>query len=79
MTTEATTETPTQTPEQVQLQISDLLLTAQVIQLASQRGAFRAEEFSQIGKLYDRVTAFLQASGALQTPAAPGAETPQAQ
>ena len=32
---------PTQEQATVQLQISDLLLTAQVIQLASQRGAFK--------------------------------------
>lgn len=55
-----------------QLQISDLLLTAQVIQLTTQRGAFRADELTQVGGLYDRIVAFLQASGAL----APAGETP---
>jgi hypothetical protein len=50
----------------VQLQIADILLSAQTIQLASSRGAFRAEEFTQIGGLYERLVAFLQASGALQ-------------
>jgi hypothetical protein len=49
-----------------QLQLSDLLLCAQAIQLASQRGAFRAEEFTQVGGLFDRITAFLKESGALQ-------------
>ena len=37
-TTEQTTE------QSVQLQLQDLLLAAQVIQLASQRGAIKAEE-----------------------------------
>lgn len=54
------------TTQQTQLQLSDILLTAQVIQLASQRGAFRAEEFTQVGALYDRLIAFLKESGALE-------------
>jgi len=68
--------------QQTQLQLSDILLTAQVIQLASTRGAFRAEEFTQVGQLYDRLIAFLKASGAIQsTPAtdAPAAEQPAAE
>ena len=57
----------------VQLQITDLVLVAQVIQLTTQRGAFRAEELTQVGGLYDRIVAFLQASGAL-APAEDSAE-----
>jgi hypothetical protein len=56
--------------------LQDLMLAAQVIQLASQRGAIRAEEMSQVGGVYERIVAFLQSSGALQpaqTPAAPTA------
>ncbi len=52
--------------QQTQLQLSDLLLCAQAIQLASQRGAFKAEEFTQVGGVFDRITAFLRESGALQ-------------
>lgn len=63
--------------QQTQLQLSDILLTAQVIQLASTRGAFRAEEFTQVGQLYDRLVAFLKASGALQP--APAADAPAAE
>jgi hypothetical protein len=55
----------------IQLQLSDLLLCAQVIQLASQRGAFRAEEFTQVGGLFERLTSFLTESGALQSSSAP--------
>lgn len=55
----------------VQLQLSDLLLCAQAVQLASTRGAFRAEEFTQIGGVFDRITTFLKASGALQSSSAP--------
>lgn len=63
-------QTQDQTP--VQLQISDLLLAAQVIQLASQRGAIKPEEFTQIGTLYERLVKFLQQSGALQSQAPTG-------
>jgi hypothetical protein len=55
---------------QVQLQLQDLLLSAQVIQLATARGAIKAEEMETIGGLYNRLIAFLQSSGALQ-PAEP--------
>jgi len=56
--------------EAAQLQLSDLVLCMQAIQLATARGAFRAEEFTQVGGVFDRVTAFLKASGAIQTPTA---------
>jgi len=59
--------TNVQQPEQnIQLQINDILLAAQTIQVASTRGAFRVEEFTQVGGLYDRLIAFLQASGAIK-------------
>jgi hypothetical protein len=58
----------------VQLQLQDLLLAAQVIQLASQRGAIKAEEMEAVGGLYTRLVTFLQASGALKP--APQAEAP---
>jgi len=78
---EPTTQTePTTQPESdttaVQLQLSDLLMCAQALQLASTRGAFRAEEFTQIGGVFDRITAFLKASGAIASSSAPtGDET----
>lgn len=68
-----TTETVDQTTEQastVQLQLQDLMLAAQVIQIASARGAIKAEEMTQVGGLYERLVAFLQASGAIK-PAQP--------
>lgn len=70
-------DTPAAAPEapaQVQLQLQDILLAAQTIQLASTRGAFRAEEFTQVGGVYERLVSFLQASGAL-APAQPAAGT----
>lgn len=61
-----TVETTQEQQAPVQLQLSDLLLSAQVIQLASSRGAFKPEEFTQVGALYERIVTFLQTSGALK-------------
>ena len=64
--------TEQQTPS---LTVQDLVLVAQIIQVGSQRGAFRAEELSDVGTLYTKLVAFLQASGALQ-PAPQSKEAP---
>jgi hypothetical protein len=64
----------TSTPEATEqsqapnLSLQDLLLVAQLIQVSTQRGAFRAEELSNIGGLYDRLIAFLNATGAITQP-----------
>ena len=50
------------------LTLQDLVLVAQIIQIGSQRGTFRAEELADVGNLYTKLIAFLQATGAL-TPA----------
>lgn len=50
------------------LTLQDLVLVAQIIQIGSQRGTFRAEELADVGNLYTKLVAFLQATGAL-TPA----------
>ena len=58
------------------LTLQDLVLVAQIIQLTSQRGAFRAEELEQVGGLYNKLVTFLQSTGALTpAPAAPTEET----
>jgi hypothetical protein len=66
-------ETTQQPAEQagVQLQLSDILLASQVIQLASSRGAFKVEEYTQIGGLYERLVGFLQSTGAVQPAQSP--------
>jgi hypothetical protein len=61
-----------------QLQLSDLLVCVQAIQIAGSRGAFRAEEFTQIGATFDRVTAFLRENGLLK-PAGETAEQSSAE
>jgi hypothetical protein len=59
---------------QINLQLTDLIIAVQAIQLASSRGAFKPEEFTDVGGCYERIVAFLSASGAVST--AP-AEQPQ--
>jgi hypothetical protein len=57
------------------LTLQDLVLVAQIIQLTSTRGTFRAEELEQVGGLYNKLIAFLQSTGALAPAAAPTEET----
>ena len=61
---------PQQTAPSLSLQ--DLITVAQVIQITTQRGAFRAEELENVGALYNKLVAFLEASGAIQRPAPEG-------
>jgi hypothetical protein len=46
-------------------------MALKVIQVAASRGAFPAEEFTQVGGMYDRVYAFLRDSGAIKPPGEP--------
>jgi len=46
-----------QVPESVSL--NDLQLLANIVDLASQRGAFRGAELSQVGSVFDRLQKFL--------------------
>jgi hypothetical protein len=66
------TNTPTETPS---FGIQDLVFTLQVFEACATRGAFRAEELSNVGAVYDRLKAFLTANGAIGQPAATEAET----
>lgn len=52
------------------LSVGDLTQVLQVFQVVSQRGAFRADELSSVGALYDRLVAFLKSTGALKEPEA---------
>ena len=44
------------------LNINDLSTMANVIDLATQRGAFRANELKAVGELYEKITAFVKAA-----------------
>lgn len=73
-------ETPqTETPAP-SLSIQDLVAVCKIMQIASQRGAIQVSEMSQVGPVYDRIVAFLEANGAVQRPQqpeAPAGETAQ--
>ena len=59
-------------PESIGLQ--DLQLLAQIVDLASQRGAFRGNELTQVGSVFDKLTVFLQYVADKQAEAAEGEE-----
>jgi hypothetical protein len=44
-----------------QITVADLDTIKNIINLASTRGAFRGEELSQVGAVYDKLCAFLEA------------------
>ena len=71
MTTDQTPATAPATEET--FGIADLVFTLQVYEACAQRGAFKAEEMTNVGKIYDRLKAFLIANGAITVPAAPQA------
>ena len=50
-------ETEGQAPESIGLQ--DLQVLAQIVDLASQRGAFRGNELTQVGAVFDKLSTFL--------------------
>lgn len=55
----ATEATTTTTIEPVQLTIADLQLLGRIVDLASRRGAFQANELSQVGDAYNKLSSFL--------------------
>lgn len=57
------------------LTLQDLVLVAQIIQLTTQRGAYKAEELADVGGLYNKLVAFLQSTGAIQPAPAKTEET----
>lgn len=56
MTTEETSNEP-----QVQLSIHDLQVVREIISLCSARGAFKAQELSTVGAVFNKLDAFLKA------------------
>jgi len=54
-----TNEVQAQAPS---MTINDIAFMVQIIEIVAQRGAFKAEELSNVGAVYDKVKAFLAAS-----------------
>ena len=69
-TEEVATEAPTSNEAQsAGLGIVDLRVIKEVIDVASARGAFKADEFATIGDTYGRLAAFLNQIDAANAPA----------
>ena len=58
------------------LTLQDLVLVAQIIQMSTSKGVFRAEDLLQVGSLYTRLVAFLESTGAISKTPAPAEEAP---
>jgi len=61
VTNTETTDTNTAQPQQpaADLNISDLSALKSIIDVATQRGAFRAAELEAVGKIYNKLSMFL--------------------
>ena len=59
---EITQEENVQTPPQsaADLNISDLVALKSIIEVASQRGAFKAAELEAVGKTFNKLNSFLE-------------------
>jgi hypothetical protein len=54
--------------KEVQIPAQELLTMLSLIQLASSRGAFRPEEFVEIGTAYQKIYSFLVALNVISVP-----------
>lgn len=61
VTTETVEETTQQSPQGPDLNISDLLGVKNVLEVAISRGAFKATEVEAVGKVFNKLNAFLEA------------------
>jgi hypothetical protein len=59
------------------LTLQDLNLVVEILETGAQRGAWKADELSTVGGVYDRISAFLNVANAAQKPAAPTADEEQ--
>lgn len=59
---------------QTQLTVVDLANVHQLLDTAASRGAFRAAEMQQVGEIYNKLTAFLNAVTAQQAAEQPSEE-----
>jgi len=72
-------ETPESPQADTSISLNDLQVLANIVDLASQRGAFRGNELTQVGAVFDKLNAFLAQVAAAQAANAEsqeGAESP---
>lgn len=65
---QTTTDTATESKPAVDLTVQDLNGLRSIIDVATQRGAFKAGEMEAVGRLYNKLAAFLDAVTASQAP-----------
>lgn len=65
--------------ENTQLTLADLASIQSIIEAASTRGAFRANELAQVGAIYNKLSAFLTVAQAQADAAQAGNETETSQ
>ena len=70
--TEQTQEAVAQEEQQVGLELRDIAAAAQIINVCVSRGAIRAEEAAEVGMVYNKLAAFIQAAAPAQTEGAEG-------
>jgi hypothetical protein len=62
---EQETEVETTPPDQPSISLQDLVLLLNLVRISADRGAIKAEEMSSVGTVYQKLFAFLKASGAI--------------
>ena len=65
-------------PDQVTLTLDDLSAVLSIVDVATQRGAFRPKEFTAVGKVYEKISSFLEQVKDSSAPAADSSETADA-
>ena len=74
---------PNEIPEVAQetpgIGVQDIVALLNIVDVVTRSGAFRAEELSSVGAIYDKVAAFLKASGAITTAEEDTADTTQSE
>ena len=61
---EAQQAAPQEAPASTDLNISDLVALKSIIEVASQRGAFKANELEAVGKTFNKLNTFLESVAA---------------
>jgi len=65
---ENSTTPPVEPPaDEIVLEIRDLAVCKHIIETASDRGAFRADELQVVGLTYDRISRWLELNGPKET------------
>ena len=56
----------TDAPEDTSISLNDLQVLSNIVDLATQRGAFRGNELTQVGAVFDKLSTFLAQVAAAQ-------------